>query len=206
VVNDNSTDGTASIASEKGARVINLKELPEGWTGKAYACLEGAKAASGEILVFLDADTVLEDDGLEVLISIYKKTDGFVSAQPYHRMEKPHEKLSAFFNLILFLNMNVSSVIQKPNQARGAFGPCFICRRDDYLAVGGHEAIKGEIIEDMALARAEFAHWLTMAGAPVFLLWNECWAELIMIVYALAVNLPCIIAQRYNRSRLRRLI
>ena len=53
--------------------------------------------------------------------------------------------------------------------------------------------------------RAEFAHWLTMAGAPVFLLWNEWWVELIMIGYALAANVPCIIVQRYNRCRLRRL-
>lgn len=54
--------------------------------------------------------------------------------------------------------------------------------------------------------RAEFAHWLTMAGALVFLLWNEWWVELIMIAYALAVNLPCIITQRYNRARLARLL
>jgi glycosyl-4,4'-diaponeurosporenoate acyltransferase len=54
--------------------------------------------------------------------------------------------------------------------------------------------------------RAEFAHWLTMTGAPVFLLWNKWWVELIMIAYALAVNLPCIIVQRYNRARLARLL
>ncbi|MCX8160581.1 MAG: glycosyl-4,4'-diaponeurosporenoate acyltransferase [Candidatus Saccharicenans sp.] len=54
--------------------------------------------------------------------------------------------------------------------------------------------------------RAEFAHWLTMAGAPLFLLWNEWWVELIMIGYALAVNVPCIIVQRYNRGRLERLL
>ncbi len=54
--------------------------------------------------------------------------------------------------------------------------------------------------------RAEFAHWLTMAGAPVFLLWNEWWGELIMLGYALLVNLPCIITQRYNRARLKRIL
>ncbi len=54
--------------------------------------------------------------------------------------------------------------------------------------------------------RAEFAHWLTMAGAPVFLLWNEWWVELIMLGYALVVNVPCIIVQRYNRGRLSRIL
>ena len=54
--------------------------------------------------------------------------------------------------------------------------------------------------------RAEFTHWLTMAWAPIFLLWNEWWVELIMMGYALAVNLPCIIVQRFNRGRLHRLL
>ncbi|MDI6698007.1 MAG: hypothetical protein QME85_03600 [Candidatus Saccharicenans sp.] len=50
--------------------------------------------------------------------------------------------------------------------------------------------------------RAEYAHWLTMSGVLPFWLWNEWWAALIMLGYALAVNLPCIIVQRYNRGRL----
>jgi len=153
VVNDSSSDGTSGVTQKKGARLINLPPLPPGWTGKTFACFEGAKAASGDILIFLDADTVLDEGGLEALMSLYDKTCGIVSVQPYHRMEKPYEKLSAFFNLILFLNMNVSSCIPRLNRARGAFGPCFICSRADYFAIGGHEAIKGEIIEDMALAR-----------------------------------------------------
>lgn len=54
--------------------------------------------------------------------------------------------------------------------------------------------------------RAEWAHWMTMAGAPVFLLWNEWWVEPIMIGYALAANLPCILVQRFNRARLERIL
>lgn len=153
VVDDDSSDSTARVALEKGARLVSLPALPEGWTGKAFACFTGAREASSDLLVFLDADTVLEDDGLEVLCRLYQKIGGLVSVQPYHRMEKPYEKLSAFFNLILFLNMNISSCIPGLNSPRGAFGPCFIFSRADYFALGGHEAIKAEIIEDMALAR-----------------------------------------------------
>ncbi len=50
--------------------------------------------------------------------------------------------------------------------------------------------------------RGEFAHWLMIAIAPVFFLWNYWYAGIIMIVYALAFNLPLIIAQRFNRIRL----
>jgi 4,4'-diaponeurosporenoate glycosyltransferase len=153
VVNDNSTDGTARVAEMGGARLINLKDLPEGWTGKSFACFEGARAASGQLLIFLDADTVLETNGLEVLLKLYEKRGGFLSVQPFHRMERPYERLSAFFNLISFLSLNISSIICRLNKPVGAFGPCFICQKNDYFAVGGHEAIKGEIIEDMALVR-----------------------------------------------------
>jgi glycosyl-4,4'-diaponeurosporenoate acyltransferase len=54
--------------------------------------------------------------------------------------------------------------------------------------------------------RGELCHWAAMAFVPVFFLWNPWWADLIMVGYALAANLPCILAQRYNRLRLRRLL
>jgi glycosyl-4,4'-diaponeurosporenoate acyltransferase len=47
--------------------------------------------------------------------------------------------------------------------------------------------------------RAETAHWCMLACLPIFLLWNPPWARLVMTAYALAANLPCILAQRYNR-------
>jgi len=54
--------------------------------------------------------------------------------------------------------------------------------------------------------RGELCHWAALACTPLFFLWNPCWADLLMIAYALAANLPCILAQRYNRLRLRRLL
>ena len=54
--------------------------------------------------------------------------------------------------------------------------------------------------------RAELTHWITICFAPVFFLWNPFGAGVFMIFYAVAANLPCIIAQRYNRLRLSRII
>ncbi|MCX6967667.1 MAG: glycosyl-4,4'-diaponeurosporenoate acyltransferase [Verrucomicrobia bacterium] len=54
--------------------------------------------------------------------------------------------------------------------------------------------------------RSEMAHWITMAAAPIFFLWNYWWVDLIMVVYAVIANLPCILTQRYNRLRLTRLL
>ena len=54
--------------------------------------------------------------------------------------------------------------------------------------------------------RGELCHWCALGCAPVFFLWNPWWADLIMVSYAVLANLPCILAQRYNRLRLWRLL
>ena len=52
--------------------------------------------------------------------------------------------------------------------------------------------------------RGEAAHWLMLAATPIFFLWNPLWADLVMCVYAVTTNIPCILTQRYNRIRLLR--
>ncbi len=54
--------------------------------------------------------------------------------------------------------------------------------------------------------RAEVTHWLVMAIAPVFVLWNPWWLVAIMFVYAFVANVPCLLVQRYNRMRLYRVL
>ncbi len=54
--------------------------------------------------------------------------------------------------------------------------------------------------------RGELCHWCALAFLPVFFLWNPWWADLVMVIYAFSANLPCILAQRHNRIRLRRLL
>ncbi len=54
--------------------------------------------------------------------------------------------------------------------------------------------------------RGELCHWSALACAPLFFLWNPWWADLVMVTYALVANLPCILAQRYNRLRFQRVL
>ena len=54
--------------------------------------------------------------------------------------------------------------------------------------------------------RAELTHWIVFAFSIIFFLWNVWWVGMIMIAYALIVNIPCVITQRYNRIRLRRVV
>ena len=50
--------------------------------------------------------------------------------------------------------------------------------------------------------RAELSHWLALALLPLFFIWNPWQIALLMIPYAISTNVPCIVAQRYNRPRL----
>lgn len=54
--------------------------------------------------------------------------------------------------------------------------------------------------------RGEWAHWVTLGFLPIFLAVNPLWAQLVMSVYAVVFNIPCIIAQRYNRHQIQRIL
>jgi 4,4'-diaponeurosporenoate glycosyltransferase len=153
VVNDDSSDLTEYVAAGSGARVINLKELPDGWVGKSWACYNGALKARGKYFLFLDADTILREDGIERITACLNENKGVVSIQPYHKIRKLYENLSLFFNIILIAGMGTFTPLQKKVRPIGAFGPCLICSRKDYFDIGGHESIKGKIMEDIEIGR-----------------------------------------------------
>lgn len=140
VVDDASTDDTARVARDLGATVITARPLPDGWRGKTWACQQGANAARSELLLFVDADSWFEPQGLERILSAYN--GGALSVGPYHDVRKPYEQLSAFFHLI----MAAGTV------PHGLFGQFLLVDRESYQCVGGHAAVKGRILENFYLA------------------------------------------------------
>ncbi|MDT0188470.1 glycosyltransferase [Microbacterium sp. ARD31] len=160
VVDDGSTDRTAEVARDGGARVLAAGAPPVGWTGKAWACHVGAGGTTGDLLLFLDADTVLAPDALAGLLELHARHGGLVSVQPHHRVEQPYEQLSAYFNVVALMSSDAFSA--GPSRRPMAFGPCLLTSRDDYLAVGGHAAVRGEILDDVRLA-----HEYDASGLPV---------------------------------------
>ncbi len=167
VVDDGSTDATARLARAAGADVLAAGPVPNGWTGKAWACARGAEATVGEVLAFLDADTVLAPGGLERLLAELAAQGwrGLVSVQPFHVTLRPYERLSAFFNLVGPMGTGAFTPLAGWRGVVGAFGPCLVCDRTDYEAAGGHACVRGNVLDDAALAR-HFA----LAGLPVRLL------------------------------------
>jgi 4,4'-diaponeurosporenoate glycosyltransferase len=150
VVDDGSSDGSADIARSFGATVVVSKALPDGWRGKTWACHQGAQAATGRWLLFLDADTWFETDGLARVLAGY--TEGAYSVGPYHVVRNAYEQLSLFFNL----NMTAGTV---PD---GLFGQMLLVDRSHYERVGGHGTVQGRILENFWLAGQFRA-----AGIPV---------------------------------------
>lgn len=153
VVDDGSTDATAELARAAGAKTLTLTELADGWLGKPQACWVGAREAAGDLFVFLDADTELEPAGLRRIVATHAKCGGLVSIQPYHRMRKAYERLSGIFSIVMMASIRsftLMGALLKPN---GSFGPCMVCSREDYFRTGGHELVRAEIVDDVALAR-----------------------------------------------------
>ena len=152
VVDDNSTDSTAQMARDAGARVFPSKPLPAGWRGKTWACLQGAEAAVGEVLLFVDADTFFESGGLRRIVDTYLEKTGVMSVGAYHEVKCKYEELSAFFNLIMTAGTGAFTILRQKLQPTGLFGQFLMLDRDTYFKCGGHASVKDKILENFYLA------------------------------------------------------
>ena len=185
VVDDASTDRSAEVARERGACVTNSQPLPEGWRGKTWACHQGAQVATGDLLLFLDADTWFEPDGLRRVLSEFQAAGGGVlSVAPHHAIRSFHEQFSAFFNLVMLAGTGAFTLRGDRLTPRGLLGQFMLIERDAYRRVGGHEAVKGRILENFWLAAQ-----LRAAGVPLrcrggrgvlaFRMYPEGWREVV---------------------------
>lgn len=152
VVDDGSDDATAAEARGNGAVVLDPGPPPEGWTGKSWACAAGARATSKSILVFIDADVRLGPGAVSTVAEQVVATAGVVSVQPHHLPGSPAERLSAYFNVVALMGVGPFAVA--PLAARAAFGPVLALPRALYDSIGGHEAVRGEILDDVSLGAA----------------------------------------------------
>ncbi|TVQ38323.1 MAG: glycosyltransferase family 2 protein [Spirochaetaceae bacterium] len=147
VVDDESTDQTAQVAHDHGARVLSTPPRPHNWVGKPWACHTGASESAGELLLFLDADVELAPTALERIVAAREATGGVVSVQPYHRTVCLYESFSALFNAQVVTAVGVGPA------SRGLFGPCVLFERSAYYRCGGHEAVQDSVLDDVDLGK-----------------------------------------------------
>lgn len=151
-VDDCSTDNTAVVASSYGVKLVSVSDKPSDWTGKAFACQQGALAAQGELYLFLDADVRLSKNAISELMRTYDEKQCIISVQPYHQTVKNYEQFSLFFNLVQVPSNGTGTLINFKNA--GLYGPVILIDKASYWSVEGHTAAKSSIVDDVALGEA----------------------------------------------------
>ena len=159
-IDDRSEDKTGQIIhnfAKKDSRVVHVtaQPKPEEWMGKNWACFEGFKKSTGELLLFTDADT--------------KHSKNMVSLSVSHLLSEDLDALTAMPKMLCldfwtkvtlpmlstFLHTRFSALrVNDPSKKTGYFfGSFFIIKRETYESVGTHEGVKGELVEDGALGK-----------------------------------------------------
>jgi len=160
VVDDRSDDGTGAAVMEMAAvdsrvRLTRVDTLPQGWAGKAHACHVGGHAATGEWILFTDADCRFLPGGLTGALAYAERYDvELLSLWPRadHRSFWEHMLIPLCGALILYwfppLRANWAS-----SRLAYASGQFILIRRDAYTRIDGHRSARNTVIEDVPLAQ-----------------------------------------------------
>jgi len=160
VIDDRSTDRTGEIIEQyakQDSRIkfVRGKDAPDGWIGKCNALAHAVGYASGDWYLFTDADTCHRPNSVRDSVSyaVQDKCD-LVSFVPLQELGSFWERLILPVLLGSFLIGDPFHTVNDPDAERAyAYGQYILCRRSSYLALGGHQSVRDEIVEDHAIAR-----------------------------------------------------
>ncbi|SEL92747.1 Glycosyl transferase family 2 [Aquimarina amphilecti] len=161
VYNDHSTDKTESIikhwaALKSNIKLINGDALPKGWLGKNHACHQLAQAATGEILLFLDADVSVKKGVIKRSISYLQKHElHLLSIFPKQIVKSFGEKVSVpLMNWVLLSILPIYLIRKSKNKIfSAANGQFMMFKAATYKAIWPHEKYKSHKVEDIAIIR-----------------------------------------------------
>lgn len=163
LLDDRSRDGTAevarSLAADAGAslRILSGTEPPAGWAGKNWACHQLAAAATGDVLVFCDADVEAAPAAIRrTVAALQAHGAGALTALPRQRLEGWMQAavvpVVAQLPVLAMLPLRLIPITRSPSLSM-ANGQWLAFTRAAYGACGGHAAVRGEVLEDVALGR-----------------------------------------------------
>ena len=161
VINDSSEDGTWDIISEFAKTYpdiivpVSARPKPEGWMGKNWACMEGYRRSDGDLLLFTDADTRHSEEMISIAVSHLRSKGLDALTIIPHMLALDFWTRATLPMISVFLHTRFSALnVNNPSSKTGYFfGSFFILWRTTYRAVGMHEGVKEEMIEDGALGR-----------------------------------------------------
>ncbi|MCR4404729.1 MAG: glycosyltransferase [Candidatus Acetothermia bacterium] len=158
---DDPADGTAALLrslakAEPRLRVLEGEPLPPDWLGKHWACQQLAEAAAGELLLFTDADTRHHPRALREAVGALEATKAdLLSALPKEELGSWAERLIVPlipWSILSFLPLSLAHHSRSPALS-AVSGPFMLFRRGAYRAIGGHAAVRGDVVDDLALGR-----------------------------------------------------
>lgn len=160
VIDDSSEDSTGKIISEyakKNSKVIHVsaREKPEGWMGKNWACMEGYRKATGELLLFTDADTTHKPNVISLAVShlLSFELDALSTIPKMLTFDFWTNITLPMISTFLHTRFSALNVNNPAKKTGYFFGSFFILKKSTYEQVGMHEGVKHEIIEDGALGK-----------------------------------------------------
>ncbi len=167
VLDDGSTDNTAAILTRMAdarLRVLSGQPLPEGWVGKSWACQQLADAATGELLLFTDADTVFSPEALRHAVDAFGATRAdFLTAVTRNQVLTLGEQMTVPFlvwSIGTILPLGIAYLLRRSSFLSAANGKFMLFRRAAYDHIGGHAAVRDDATEDLALCRRVKRHGL----------------------------------------------
>jgi chlorobactene glucosyltransferase len=158
VLDDHSTDGTGDLARAASDKVVVLRgaDLPDDWAGKNWACHQMAQAATGDILVFTDADVRWQPGAVRALVAqmLTSRAD-LLTVWPTQTTVTWAERLVVpLMALVVMAYLPIWGVHYVRSFIFGAAnGQCMAWRRDAYQQAGGHQAVRDNVLEDVTQAR-----------------------------------------------------
>ena len=160
VINDSSEDSTGDLIkkyAKKYSKIIPVDANPKpvGWVGKNWACMEGYKKATGELLLFTDSDTKHTNSVISLAVShlLSLELDALTVIPRMLCLDLITKITLPMISTFLHTRFSALRVNDKSKNTGYFFGSFFIIKKTTYDSVGTHEGVRQELIEDGALGK-----------------------------------------------------